>query len=58
MQRCNNLLKELENFRNYARDKKQESRVELRHFNSSVRTEAKSLAKVCRRTIDMENPQS
>ncbi len=47
LRQCQVLLNELEEFEQYLVKQKKDNGVELRHFKNNVRTEAKSLEKVC-----------
>ena len=47
LQQCNLLLNELEELELYLVKNKKDTRVELRHFKNSVKTELSLLQKVC-----------
>lgn len=47
LERCHDLLKELEEFKAFLVEQKKENAVELRQFCNSVASELKSLEKVC-----------
>jgi hypothetical protein len=46
LEQCRSLLQEIEEFEHYLAEQKKDTKVELRHFKNSVKTELSSLQKV------------